>query len=159
MRESPHQEQDRHQSEQREGCNGGSAHSRVCALLVLPVTWSESTVFCSGSPSHWLAAFPRLISLSPPGCPSSVEKECQGTLCFVLHVACREHEWRFSKPRNSNDEGNNGGGAHPCVCALLGLSVSLPAATAFGSGCSHYATACPLATRDTKLPEQRGRGV
>ena len=49
---------------------------------------------------------------------------------------------------DSNDEGCNGGGAHPRVCALLGLSVSLPAATAFGSGCSHYANACPLATRD-----------
>ena len=73
-------------------------------------------------------------------------EECQGTLCFVLvYVACCEHGWRFSKHRNSNDEGYNVGGR---VCTLLGLSVSLPAATAFGSGWSHYATACPLATRD-----------
>ena len=35
-----------------EGCNGGGAHPRVCSLLVLPVTWSASTVFGSGSPSH-----------------------------------------------------------------------------------------------------------
>ena len=76
-------------------------------------------------------------------------EECQGTLCFVLvYVACCEHGWRFSKHRNSNDEGNNGGGARPRVCTLLGSSVSLLAATAFGSGWSHYNTACPLATRD-----------
>ena len=50
---------------------------------------------------------------------------------------------------DSNDEGHNGGGAHPLVCTLLGSTVSRPAATAFGSGWSHYATACPLATRDT----------
>ena len=49
---------------------------------------------------------------------------------------------------DSNDEGYNGGGAHPRVCTLFGLSVSLFAATAFGSGWSHYATACLLATRD-----------
>ena len=49
---------------------------------------------------------------------------------------------------DSNDEGHNGGGAHPLVCTLLGLSVSLSSATTFGSGCSYYATACPLATRD-----------
>ena len=49
---------------------------------------------------------------------------------------------------DSNDEGYNGGGAHPRVCTLLGLSVSLSAATAFDSGCSYYATTCLLATRD-----------
>ena len=76
-------------------------------------------------------------------------EECQGALCFVLvFSACGEHGWRFSERRNSNDEGNNGGGTYPRVCALICLSVSLPAATAFGSGWSHYATACPLATRD-----------
>ena len=50
---------------------------------------------------------------------------------------------------DSNDEGHNGGGAHPLACTLLGLSVSLSSATTFGSGWSHYNTACPLATRDT----------
>ena len=76
-------------------------------------------------------------------------EECQGTLCFVLvYVACCEHGRRFSKRRNSNDEGYNGSGAHPRVCTLLGSPVSLSAATAFGSGCSHYVTACPLATKD-----------
>ena len=70
-------------------------------------------------------------------------------MCFVLvYPACCEHGWRFSKRRNSNDEGYNGGGAHPRVCTLLGLPVSLSAATAFGSGCSCCATACPLVTRD-----------
>ena len=67
---------------------------------------------------------------------------------MLVYAACCEHGWRFSKRRNSNDEGYNGGGAHPRVCTLLGLSVSLPAATAFGSGYSHYVNACPLATRD-----------
>ena len=132
-----------------EGCNGGGAHPRVCALLGSPVSLYASTAFGSGSPSHWLAACSRFNSLTPPGCPSSVGEECQGALCFVLHVACCEHGWRLSKHRNSNNEGNNGGGAHPRVCTLLGSTVSRPAATAFGSGWSHYATACPLATRDT----------
>ena len=108
-----------------EGCNGSGAYPRVCALLVLPVTWSESTVFCSGSPSHWLAAFPRLISLSPPGCPSSVGEECQGALCFVLvYAACCKHGRRLSKRRNSNDEGNNGGGAHPRACVPCSARLS-----------------------------------
>ena len=76
-------------------------------------------------------------------------EECQGTLCFVLvYVACCEHGRRFSKHRNSNDEGYNGGGTYPRECALLGLTVLLPAATAFGSGWSQYATACLLETRD-----------
>ena len=117
------------------GCNGGGAHPRVCALLGLPVARSASTAFGSGPPSRWLAACPRFNSLSSSSCPRSVGEERQGALCFVLvYVACCEHGRRFSKRRNSNDEGYNGGGAHPRVCTLLGLSVSLPAATAFGSG-------------------------
>ena len=68
-----------------EGCNGGGAHSRVCALLGLPVSWSASTAFGSGSPSHWLAACPRFNSLSPSSCPRSVGEECQGALCFGSH--------------------------------------------------------------------------
>ena len=132
-----------------EGCNRGGAHPHVCALLGLPVARSAPTAFGSGSPSHWLAACPRFNSLSPSRCPRSVGEECQGALCIVLVYAARcGHEWRFSKRKNSNDEGNNGGGTYPRVCALLGLPVSLSAATAFGSGWSHYATICPLATRD-----------
>ena len=34
------------------GCNGGGAHSRVCTLLGLPVSWSASTASGSGPPSH-----------------------------------------------------------------------------------------------------------
>ena len=117
-----------------EGSNCGSAHPRVCALLDLPVSLPAATVPGSGSPGHWLAACPRFNSLSPPSCPRSLGEECQGALCVVLYVACCEHGRRFSHRRNSNDEGDNGGGAHPRVCALLGLSVSLSAATAFGSG-------------------------
>jgi hypothetical protein len=132
-----------------EGCNGGGAHTRVWALLGLPFSWSALTAPGSGFLSHWLAACPGFNSLSPLSCPRSVGEECQGALCFVLvYVVCCAHGWRFSIRRNSNDESYNGGGAHPRVCTLLGLSVSLPAATAFGSGWSHYATACPLATRD-----------
>ena len=45
---------------------------------------------------------------------------------------------------DSNDEGCNGGGAYPRVCEMLGLSVSLYASTAFGSGSpSHWLAACP----------------
>ena len=95
-----------------------------------------------------ITPLPAHLPPETPSCPCSVGEECEGTLCFVLYVACCEHGRRFSKRRNSNDEDYNGGGAHPRVCTLLGLSVSLPATTAFGSGCSHYVTACPLATRD-----------
>ena len=63
-----------------EGCNGGGAHPRVCALLGLPISWSASTTFGSGSPSHLLAACPRFNSLSPPSCSRSVGEECQGAL-------------------------------------------------------------------------------
>ena len=59
---------------------------------------------------------------------------------------------------DSNDEGYNGGGAHPRVCTLLGLSVSLSAATTFGSGWSHYAITCLLATRDARQLFNRGGG-
>ena len=127
----------------------GAVHTHACVPCGLPVARSASTAFGSGSPSHWLAACPRFNSLSPSRCPRSEGEECQGTLCFVLvHAACCEHGRRFSKRKNSNDAGNNGGGTYPRVCALLGLPVSLSAATAFGSGWSHYATTCPLATRD-----------
>ena len=84
-----------------------------------------------------------------PAARAAWERSAEGALCFVLvYAACCEQGRHFGKRRNSNDEGYNGGGAHPSVCSLLGLSVSLPATTAFGSGCSHYVTACPLATRD-----------
>ena len=86
-----------------EGCNGGGAHPRVCALLGLSFARSASTAFGSGSPSHWLAACPRFNSLSPSSRPRSVGEECQGALCVVLYVACGEHKRRFSKRRNSND--------------------------------------------------------
>ena len=75
-----------------EGCNGGGAHPRVCALLGLPVARSASTAFGSAPPSRWLAACPRFNSLSPSSCPRSVGEECQGALCCVLYVACYEHE-------------------------------------------------------------------
>ena len=60
---------------------------------------------------------------------------------------------------DSNDEGYNGGGAHPRVCTLFGLSVSLFTATAFGSGWSHYATACPLPHQRRQQLTNRGRGL
>ena len=87
-------------------------------------------------------------------------EECHDTLCFVLvYVACCEHGRRLSKHRNSNDEGHNGGGAHSRVCTLLGSSVSLPSATAFGSGWSHYATACLLPHQRRQQLTNRGRGL
>ena len=52
----------------------------------------------------------------------------------MLFVVCCEHGQRVSKRRNSNNEGCNGGGAHPRVCTLLGPPVSLAASMAPGSG-------------------------
>ena len=77
----------------------------------------------------------------------------------MLFVVCCEHGQRVSKRRNSNNEGCNGGGAHPRVCTLLGLPVSLSAAAELGGGCSLYATArlplrvanCWLSERATEL--------
>ena len=97
--------------------------------------------------TDWLLAPGSTRSLRPAA-RAAWERSARARCVVLVFSACCEHGWRFSKRRNSNDEGYNGGGAYPRVCALLGLSISLPAATAFGSGCPHYANACPLATRD-----------
>ena len=79
-------------------------------------------------------------------------EECQGALCFVLvYAACCEHGWCFSKRRNSNDEGYNGGGAHPRVCTLLGMPVSLST--------TERATAYTLSSSSPIKFEERKRRV
>ena len=86
-------------------------------------------------------------------------EECQGALCFVLvYAACCKHGWCFSKRRNSNDEGYNGGGAHPRVCTLLDLSVSLPAVTAFGSGLFTLRHCLPTCHQRRQQLTNRGGG-
>ena len=56
-----------------------------------------------------------------PAARAAWERSAEGALWFMLFVACCEHGRCFSKRRNSNDEGHNGGGTHPRVCSVLGL--------------------------------------
>ena len=143
-----------------EGCNGGGAHPRVCALLVLPVTWSASTAFGSGSPGHWLAACSRFNSLSPSSCPRSLREECQGALCFVLvYVACCKHGRRLSKRRNSNDEGNNGGGAHPRACVPCSARLSRGLRRRRSAAAGHITPLPAHLPPETPAADQPGRGL
>ena len=67
--------------------------------------------------TDWLLAPGSTRSLRPAA-RAAWERSAKGKRCFMLFVVRCEHGRRFSKRRNSNDEGYNCGGAHPHVCTL-----------------------------------------
>ena len=142
-----------------EGYNGGGAHPRVCTLFGLSVSLFAATAFGSGW-SHYATAC-LLATRDASSCSTGEVAVCVrapigGRIATSLRIV------QSVSPPDSNDEGCNRGGAHPRVCALLGLPVARSAPTAFGSGSpSHWLAACPRVqlALSVPLPAQRGRGV